>query len=268
MAEPTDASRPPATEGTAGLTERRRLFASGVLGIAWIAAPPIAGTYLILQIGPIGDYLRHDPRLGFWAYVAVFAVSAGLGILPTYAQAVLGGWVFGMWAGLGGALMGFVGGAAIGMLFSRAVAGSSIDHWIEAHPRARLVRRALVGGSIARTFAIVTLIRLPPNSPFAITNLALGTTGVNFWLALAATAVGMLPRTAIACFLASQIGATGAKDLQQFIREQGLAALLIGVAVMAVVVAIIGSMAKAALARMTREEGAEQNEAPRGGGAS
>lgn len=231
--------------------ERRRLFASGVLGIAWITAPPIAGTYLILELGAIGDYLRQDPTRGFWAYVAVFAVSAGLGILPTYAQAVLGGWVFGMWAGLGGALMGFVGGAGIGMLFSRAVAGSSIESWIESHQRARMIRRALVGGSPLRTFGIVALVRLPPNSPFAITNLALGTTGINFWLALSATAVGMLPRTAIACFLASRISATGAKDLQQFIDEKGWMTLVIGLVVMFAVVAVIGRMAKSALARMT-----------------
>jgi len=232
-----------------------RLLASAALGILWISAPPLAGTYLLVKLGAIGDLLRHDLTIGFWGYVAVFALSAGLGVLPTYAQAILGGWVFGMWAGLGGALVGFTGGAAIGMIFSRFVAGESIVRWIDAHPRAGVVRRALVGGGRARTFGIVALVRVPPNSPFAITNLALGTTGVNFWVALGATFVGMLPRTAIACYAASQASATGAADIQELIKDKGIATLVIGLLVMVAALAIIGRIARAALDRMTLEAG-------------
>lgn len=258
MHEPTPAEdRPnPATRSADAPPARdRRLIASGILGLLWVTAPPLAGTYLLVKIGAIGDLLRQDPSIGFWAYVAVFAVSAGLGILPTYAQAILGGWVFGMWAGLGGALLGFIGGAAIGMLFSSMVAGPSVERWIDGNPRARIVRRALIGGTSARTFGIIALVRLPPNSPFAITNLALGTTGVPFWLALAATAVGMLPRTAIACFFASHAAGTGAEDIQALIEDKGWMTVIVGLVAMAVCVGIIGSVAKRALNRMTVEGG-------------
>ena len=250
-----DRLQPPETKG-GGVKRDPRLVASGILGVVWVTAPPIAGTYLLVKIGAIGDLLRQDLSLGFWAYVAVFAVSAGLGVLPTYAQAILGGWVFGMWAGLGGALLGFIGGAAIGMLFSRLVSGQSVERWIDGNPRARTVRRALIGGTVARTFGIIALVRLPPNSPFAITNLALGTTGVSFWIALSATAVGMLPRTAIACFFASHAAGTGAEDIQALIKDQGWVAVVVGFVVMAACVAVIGSVAKRALDRMTVEGGA------------
>lgn len=223
------------------------------LGVLWITAPPLVGGYLLVKLGPIGALLNQDPTLGFWAYVAVFAVSAGLGILPTYAQAILGGWVFGMWGGLAGAMLGFTGGAAIGMLFSRVVAGSSVERWIQSHPKARAVTKALVGGSAGKTFGIVALVRLPPNSPFAITNLALGTTGVPFFLALAATVVGMLPRTAVACFFASQAAATGAEDIQTLVREGGWTAFLVGLVAMFAVVAVIGKIASHALAKVTAE---------------
>lgn len=232
-----------------------RLLASAALGLLWISAPPITGTYLLVKLGAIGDILRQDLTLGFWAYVAVFAVSAGLGVLPTYAQAILGGWVFGMWAGLGGALVGFTGGAAIGMLFSRFIAGESIVRWIDAHPRAAVVRRALVGGGPAKTLGIVALVRIPPNSPFAITNLALGTTGVDLWVALAGTFVGMLPRTAIACYFASTASATGAEDIQQLLKDEGVLTVGIGIAVMVVCVMIVSRVAKAALDRVTQEGG-------------
>ena len=231
-------------------------MASAALGLLWISAPPITGTYLLVKLGAIGDILRHDLTLGFWAYVAVFALSAGLGVLPTYAQAILGGWVFGLWAGLGGALLGFTGGAAIGMVFSRFVAGQSIVRWIDAHPRAGLIRKALVGGGAAKTFGIVALVRIPPNSPFAITNLALGTTGVGLLVALAGTFVGMLPRTAVACYFASKASGTGAEDIQELIRDRGLLTVVIGLVLMAVCVTAIGMIAKAALARMTREQAA------------
>lgn len=239
-----------------GATARRdpRLVASGLLGLAWVTAPPLAGSYLLFEIGAISEFLTKDPSLGFWAYVAVFALSAGLGILPTYAQAILGGWVFGMWWGLGGALMGFTGGAAIGMLFARLVSGSSIERWIEGHQRARVIRRALVGGGPWKTFGIVSLVRLPPNSPFAITNLALGTIGVPFLLSICATFVGMLPRTAVACFFASQAAATGAEDIQALVKEQGWMTVVVGLVVMMGCVLVIGSVARRALDRVTLED--------------
>jgi uncharacterized membrane protein YdjX (TVP38/TMEM64 family) len=246
---PTDEAPPP----TGGRRRDLRLVASAAVGLLWISAPPITGTYLLVKLGAIGDILRQDLTLGFWAYVAVFALSAGLGVLPTYAQAILGGWVFGMWAGLGGALIGFTGGAAIGMLFSRFIAGESVVRSIDRNARAAAVRKALVGCGALRTFCMVSLVRIPPNSPFAITNLALGTTGVNIWVALAGTFIGMLPRTAIACYFASSASATGAEDIQQLIEDKGISTVVVGVAVMAVCVLIIGRVAKAALDRVALE---------------
>lgn len=231
----------------------RRVMYSTVLGVLWATLPAIAGTYLLFDLGRIAGILQIDPVLGFWGYVAVFAVSAGLGILPTYSQSILGGWVFGFGYGLAGALMGFVGGAAIGYLVARAVSGGSLQQKVERHPRAHLIRTALIGGSKGKTFAIISLIRLPPNSPFALTNFALATMGAPFGLTLLATAVGMLPRTAVACFVAASGAATGAEDLQQLVDEQGWPIVLGGLAVMAVVVAIIGQVAKRTIQKMTAE---------------
>ena len=226
---------------------------STVLGVLWAVLPAIAGTYLLLDLGRIAGILQVDPVLGFWGYVAVFAVSAGLGILPTYSQSILGGWVFGFGYGLAGALMGFVGGAAIGYIVARAVSGRSLEHVVARHPRAHLIRSALLGGSKGKTFAIVSLIRLPPNSPFAITNFALATMGAPFGLTILATAIGMLPRTAVACFVAASGAATGAEDLQQLVDQQGLPLVIGGAVVMLAVVAIIGQIAKRAIDRVARE---------------
>jgi len=232
-----------------------RLVASGVLGALWISFPPLAGIYILYDLANIADFLRKDPEHGFWAYVAVFAVSAGLGLLPTYSQSFLGGWVFGLKLGLAGAILGFTGGAAIGYLVSRVVTGPSVDQWIDRHPKGKAIRDALARGSLWRTFAVVTLLRLPPSSPFALTNFALGATRVPFWLAMLATPIGMLPRTAVVCFLAAAAVSSGATDIAKVYEETPAWAFFGGIAVSVGVIAMIGWMAERALAQFVRREG-------------
>jgi len=235
---------------SSGAARDPRLLASGVLGALWISFPPLAGGYILYDLANIAEFLRKDPEHGFWAYVAVFALSAGLGLLPTYSQSFLGGWVFGMKFGLLGAILGFTGGAAIGYLFSRVVTGSSVDRWIDRHRKGRVIRDALARGSLWRTFAVVTLLRLPPSSPFALTNLALGATRVPFWLAMIATPIGMLPRTAVVCFLAAAAVSSGATDIKQVYKETPTWAFVGGIAVSVGVIALIGWMAERALSQL------------------
>ena len=243
---------PAPSEQPAARPRDRRLVASGVLGVLWVTMPPLAGMYILYDLENIAGFLSKDLEHGFWAYVAVFALTAGLGLLPTYSQAFLGGWVFGMKMGLFGAILGFTGGAAIGYLFSRMVTGGSVDAWIDRHPRGRVIRDSLSRESPWKTFLIVTLLRLPPSSPFALTNYALGATKVPFWLAMVATPIGMLPRTAIVVFLASAAVAGGATDLLSVLDTTPTWALVTGVALSAVVIAVIGSLANRALERLTQ----------------
>jgi uncharacterized membrane protein YdjX (TVP38/TMEM64 family) len=230
----------------------RRLVASGILGILWISLPPLAGLYILYDLQDIAAFLQRDLSHGFWAYVAVFAISAGLGLLPTYSQSFLGGWVFGLQWGLLGAIMGFTGGAAIGYLFARVVTGDSVDQWIDRHPRGRAIRDSFARGSTVRTFLIVILLRLPPNSPFAMTNYALSATRVPFWLAMAATPLGMLPRTAIVCFLASAAVAAGSKNIADAFENTPWWTLVFSIASSIAAIAIMGQLANKALMKLTR----------------
>ncbi|MSR42053.1 MAG: TVP38/TMEM64 family protein [Phycisphaerales bacterium] len=249
----TDASSQTPTEVSAAKAKHRdpRLLASTILGIAWVTFPPLAGVYIIYDLAAIAKFLQMDIEYGFWTFVAVFAVSAGLGLLPTYAQAFLGGWVFGLKWGLFGSILGFSGGAAIGYLFARMVTGGSVDHWIDRHPKGRIIRDALVRGSTVRTFIIVTLLRLPPSSPFALTNYALGATRVPFWLAMIATPVGMLPRTAVVCFLAASAAASGATDIKSAYESMPRAVFIGGIVAGVIIFVGIGKFAERALQKMT-----------------
>jgi len=86
---------------------------------------------------------------------------------------------------------------------------------IAENPKAKAVRDALIGHGFWKTLGIVTLLRVPINSPFALTNLVMASAGVPKRIFIIGTAVGMAPRTALAVYLAS-----GVKELsKQAVRE-------------------------------------------------
>lgn len=234
-----------------------RLGPTGLLGAAWTAFPAIVGTLLLIGIGPLSDALRRDPASGLAIYVAVFVVTAGIGLLPSSAQAVLAGWVFGPIYGFGVALAatvaGFAGASAIGYVIARRVSSRRVDEVFQEHPRWQALRRALIGRGFWRTASIVALVRIPRTSPFALTNLVLAASGVRLGPYVAGTVLGMLPRTAIPVWLADRASRTGARDIQQFLSEgPGWPTLVLGVAAMVILFAVLGDAANRALRRVTR----------------
>jgi len=237
----------------------RDLGPAGVLAVIWILCPAALGFALLASLSPATEWLT---SLGAWGpvvFAVVFAVTSGLGLLPTYAQAVVGGWVFGGTLGLTASLAGFVGGAAIGWGTARLVAQHRVEDAIARHPHARVVQGALMGRGWWRTASLVTLIRVPPNSPFALTNLVLAACGIRFGMHVAATAVGMTPRTAAIVLLAAAGAASGAEDLQTFISDgPGPWMLVAGIATLLIALAIIASIARRALSRFA-ERGGQQD---------
>ena len=228
----------------ASTTRRNAAFA---LALVWVTVPPLIGFKLLANIGAVGEWLKEDPSRGIPAYILLFALSSGLGILPTYAQAILGGWVFGLALGAPAAIAGCVGGALLGWAFSRLVSGRGIESWLDAKPKARAIRSALVGAHQVRLMWLVALLRLPPNSPFAIANLAMASTGVRLLPFMAGTAIGMTPRTIAAVGIAAAGAATGASDIQALIRDQGWLWFGIGVVALIAAFSVISHVAKRAL---------------------
>lgn len=166
---------------------------------------PWAGSRLLYYIRGVSEWLASLGGAGVFVYVGAFIVAAGLGVLPTYAQAFLGGWAFGPVVGTIAALVGFVSASALGRPIAERVGRERVDQEMARNNRARAVRDALVGSGTLKTLGIVTLVRIPPNSPFSLTNLVLSTTRVPWWIYLAATAAGMLPRTALVVWIGSQV---------------------------------------------------------------
>ncbi len=235
--------------GSTSSDQSTRFTATTILAAAWALLPAVLGFVLLARIGLAGDWLKAQGDIGALVYVAAFALTAGFGLLPTYAQAVLGGWVFGLVGGLPLALAGFTGGALIGFVVSRLIGRDALERRLAEHPKAAVIRQALIGRGFWPTLGTVTLLRLPPNSPFALGNLAMAGSGVNLGSYLLGTMLGMAPRTAVMVGAGAAGAASGAKDIQTLISERGPWQLMIGIAATVAVLAVLGLIARAALRR-------------------
>lgn len=225
-----------------------------LLGVAWTVIPALAGLTLLFELGPVTEWFRSLGGWGIVVYAAVFIVTSGLGLLPTYAQAVLGGWIFGLAGGLPAAMVGFTGGSLLGYIVARCAARDRVEKMIERHKKASIIREALVGRSFAKTIGIITLLRIPPNSPFALTNLLLSSCRVPLSAYVIGVVLGMLPRTAIvvgfAAAAASQAAASGQGDIQSFIDQgPGPVVFIAGLALLIGIFLLLSHIANKALQR-------------------
>lgn len=223
-----------------------RLGRLGPAAAATAFLPPLGSLALIGTMNHTAPWLQAQGVLGIAAFVAGFTVLGGLALLPTYGPSVLGGWAFGVWIGLGATLAGFLGAAALGFAIARHLSGDRLLQALDDYPRGRAVHRALLSGSTGRTLLVVALLRVPPNGPFAMTNLLLAAAGVGWIPYLAGSLIGLAPRVAAAVVVGASLSSLDLRHLER----GGMAYVSIAVSV-AVVVAL-GWLANRALARMGR----------------
>ncbi len=263
----TQAQRDTTTPTTSRLF--RQLGPAGVLAVAACIFPILGSLMLFWQMNDVGDWFRSHGPEGWALYALAFALAAGFAMLPSYAASVLGGWAFGFAWGFPGALLGFTGGALIGYGVSTLVTRGRVEELIESKPRWKAVRDALVGSGFWRTLAIIALVRLPPNSAFALGNLAMASVRVRLLPFVLGTILGMAPRTAVVVWAASlirknaqekgaEVKATAAADAVEAIFTQWWAvAIAIGLLLLALYV--VTEIAKRALARVTLPSSASGN---------
>lgn len=227
----------------------RRLGPAGPLALVAATLPAIGGIALLFLLTWIEPYLTAAPVTGVMVYIIGFALLSGFAILPTYAQAVLGGWVYKFPLGLPPALAGILGGALIGYAIGKRAAADRVMQLISERPEWRAVHDTLLGSGFWRTLLIVSLLRL--NSPFALTNFVLAATRTNIWAYALGTVIGLSPRTAAAVFIAAGLKVlTFEKVTNRW--------LWIGTIVTTIiVVVIIGQIANSAIARVTGQKDGE-----------
>lgn len=222
----------------------RRLGPAGVLGLAATTLPVIGLLFLATKVKEVSPWLKEHPE-GLGLFIAGFAILSGVAILPTQVTALAGGWTFGLEKGALATFAGFLGGALIGYLIARPTSGMRVVKLIDEHPKWRAVYNALLRGGFWRTLLIVTLLRLPPNSPFAITNVVLAATRVPLTPYLLGTLIGMTPRIGLLVWFGSHMATLDFAMTRNWVIIAGTAIATL------IIFAVIGTIAKRAIERVT-----------------
>lgn len=244
--EPTPTTSDPASDDSIGAIFKR-LGPAAWLGIIWTVMPGVMGILLLTNMDFATRMLKGteaEPGLPFFAglgvYVAIFIVSAGLGFLPTYSQAILAGFAFGITWGFPAALLGFGGASLIGYLIANRVARKKVEQELHHHPKAEIVRDAFIRHGYARALLILTLLRVPPNSPFALMNYIMSVSGVRIVPFLIATIVGMAPRTFAAVWIGSGIESWDDRETPKWMFITGIVLILL-------ILGLLGKLANKAI---------------------
>ena len=222
-----------------------RLGPAGPLALLAATFPPLGGFVLIAYSSRLAIWLRAHPGSGLWIYLVGAAALTALAMLPTYACAFLGGWTFGLWLGFPISMAAFCGGALLAYIINARAAGERVVAIVKEHPKWEAVRVALLGSGFWKSLWIITLLRLPPQSPFAATNFILATTRAPIGAYVLATFIGMAPRTTAAMWAASHASKLDFSD------GKSIWSFTIGLIVTIAIVAIIGHLAKQAIKRVT-----------------
>ena len=182
------------------------------MGVATLLLPPVGGTALIASLPWITPHLTKN-AVAPVACGAFFTLLAGLAILPTAVLSVFAGYAFGFAHGLPVAMAGYTGATLVAYFLSGRIAGGRVTTLIEEYPRWHAVHAALLGGAFGKVFTVVTLLRLGPVPPFAMTNYALGATRVSLPPLVLGTVLGIIPRTAAMVSLAAGVKEFNAEGL-------------------------------------------------------
>lgn len=234
----------------------KALSGIGVLGAITLVAPVVGSFALFWAFGAtqIGPWLKTHGIVAIAAYAGVFMLLTGFALMPTYAMSAVAGYAFGLSWGTGAALLGLLGGAAIGYELARRASGNNVQNVINSNPKWKAVRDAMLGHAAMepksrwmRSTGFIALLRCPPNCPFSFTNLVLASVRVPRTAFLTGTFLGMAPRTAIAALIGAGIKDQMTKESTKLPLEWWIAGIVIAV----VVAIIIGTIANKAVQRAT-----------------
>ncbi|MEO7598479.1 MAG: VTT domain-containing protein, partial [Opitutus sp.] len=161
--------------------------------------------------------------------------------------AILAGWAFGFAVGWPLAMVTITVASLIAYVIGRWIARDRVVEVIRERPRWNAIHRTLLDGDPLKTTVVVTLLRIPPASPFALANFVLAAARVRLPEYTIGTLLGIAPRTALAAFAAAQLHELRFSDVsQRWMVVSGIVATLL-------VCVVLGVLASRALRHITEQ---------------
>ncbi len=226
---------------------RGRITQFGKLGpIAVVTAflPLLGAGVLLVFAYPLSLWLRQNWEVGLPLYLMGVLIFCGLALLPTNVIGIVGGWAFGLYAGMAVLIAGVVGSAIISFLIHSRIVGDKLPNVAEQHPKADAIYHELVKRDWWRTTTVIFLVRASIIMPFALTNFIMASARVRLDSYAIGTFAGMFPRSLAVVM-------TGA-GLAEFSLDNPADSWFIGLGIIATVISVIviGTISRRALDRI------------------
>ena len=237
LPSPASSARPPGV--------LKRLGASAPVAIVLSFFPPLGGFVLLATLTRFGPWLREHGNEGLLIYFLFTGFLMGVSFVPTYSCAILAGWAFGVAVGWPLAVATITVASLLAYAIGRWIARDRVLEVIRERPRWNAIHQALLDQGSGRPLLVVTLLRIPPASPFALANFVLAAAKVRLSHYTLGTLIGVAPRTALAVTTAA-----GLEQLQ-FKNAADTWVVVAGIVATIIVCVVLGVWANRALRRVT-----------------
>ncbi|WP_223651753.1 TVP38/TMEM64 family protein [Hymenobacter psoromatis] len=164
---------------------------STFLTMSLLLAVPLLGSAAVLGLlAERPTLLQHLNLAQSLLYFALAGLTMALALTPTTFVAIISGYYFG-WAGLPGMVAAYALAAALGYELARRLDHGKLRAVLHHFPKAEAVLAELQ----SQSWSLIILTRLSPVLPFALMTFVLAIVGVARQRFLAASVLGMLPRS-------------------------------------------------------------------------
>jgi uncharacterized membrane protein YdjX (TVP38/TMEM64 family) len=225
----------------------KRLGAAGPVAIVLSFWPPLGGFVLLAALTRLGPWLREHDGPGMVIYFLCTGLLMGISFVPTYSCAILAGWAFGFAVGFPLAMVTITAASLMAYAIGRGIARDRVLEVIHEKPQWSAIHRSLLGKQAGRTTLVVTLLRIPPTSPFALANFVLAAARVRLPEYTIGTFLGVGPRTVLATYAAARL------EQLRFSNVSDTWTVVAGIVATLIVCVVLGVMANRALREITSE---------------
>jgi uncharacterized membrane protein YdjX (TVP38/TMEM64 family) len=210
---------------------------------------PIIGSVLLLTgVYRFAPWLQENWQIGFVIFVSLMTVVSGLALMATNVLGIISGFAFDFELGLVAQVIGIMGASTLMFFIAKRFTSKNLLSIIDKKPKIRAIHNALTRENFYKTLLIITLLRLSPAMPFAVTNFSIASAGVSFKTFILGTAIGMTPRATAVVFVGSSLNEL------DFTTPKDSGMLIVGILSTVLAIILVGYFSKKALQNLTMLE--------------